>query len=259
LKTYFILSCLLVSFLFLSGCGGDEEETTSELEYGALYGTINDKETGKPISNAAVNIGGFVVSTNETGNYSLEDIEFSDEIVITVNATGYREYVNTVSLDQELKLFDVALSPVDSPSAEVLEVLELMSGDIELLDPGKIPSTQSNFSEDYVAGDSMATLAGIMAGLIPPDYESIPETINKIIEKYDKIQFKFIDPNVELKGESASIWAVFEVYAETKPPEPKKWEIAVEAKFDLQKYDNDWKVVYWELVSDFLKFEQEPL
>ena len=51
----------------------------------------------------------------------------------------------------------------------------------------------------------------------------------------------------------------FKIYAETKPPEPKKWDIIVNGRLDLQKQNGDWKITYWELVSDFEKFEWEPL
>ena len=84
-------------------------------------------------------------------------------------------------------------------------------------------------------------------------------TIGGIIEKYDKLQFKFADPNVEYSGNSASVLMRFEVYAETKPPEPKKWEIVVNGRLDLREHNGDWKITYWKLVSDFLKFEWEPL
>jgi hypothetical protein len=51
----------------------------------------------------------------------------------------------------------------------------------------------------------------------------------------------------------------FEVYAETKPPEPKKWEIVVDGKLDLRMQNGDWKITYWQLIPPFLKFEEKPL
>jgi hypothetical protein len=153
--------------------------------------------------------------------------------------------------------------PVESPSVQILEVLEALSGNIEALDPDKIPSIQSLLATDYVAASDpdvdQATIFGVAAGVVPPDHDGLPDTILTIIDKYDKLKFKFADPDVEFSGDSASVQMRFEVYAETKPPEPKKWEIVVDGRLDLRKHNGDWKITYWRLIPPFLKFEEEPL
>ena len=85
-----------------------------------------------------------------------------------------------------------------------------------------------------------------------------------IIGKYDKLIFNFEDSEVELDGDTAIVLTRFESYAETKPkqdpPEPaKKWEIIVNSRIDFRKEGDDWKVTYWRLIPDFIKFEEEPL
>jgi hypothetical protein len=258
-----VLLFLSVTLAVLTGCSEDSEKAVAVIEKGDVHGTIRDKETGDPIEGASVDIGGKVALTDKDGKYALKGIPFSDKIDIVVSAANYSEYEETISLGQELLLFDIGLVPVDSPSARILEVLKAFSRDIEALDPDKIPSIQSRLSEDYIAANDpvndQATIFGVAAGVVPANYDALPDTIMNIIEKYDKLEFKFADPDVEFEGSSASVRMRFEVYAETKPPEPKEWEIVVDGRLDLRKQNGDWKITYWQLIPPFLKFEEKPL
>jgi len=260
MRLHYIPIFLLIGLATLIGCDEeDPEEHIFMTESGNIQGLVTDKETGKTLENASINIGDQITVTDSDGHYALEEIEFSENIDVTVNAVDYVEYRNTISLAQELMLFNIDLVPLISPSAKILDILEVISHGIESLDPDEIASMQACLSEDYAASDNAATQFGVLAGVIPPDHESFPETVHNIIDKYDKLKFSFIDPNVELTDDSASAWARFEVYAETKPPELQKWEIIVDTRFDFEKQDSDWKLLYWELVSDFIKFEWKPL
>ena len=259
MRLCYILLFLFVSQVVFAGCGEDAEEVVVVIESGDVHGTITDKETGDPIEGASVDIGGKVAPTDKDGKYAVKEIPFSEEIDIVVTAADYREYEDTISLDQELLLRNVELVPIDSPSAQILEVLEALSRDIEALDPNRIPSIKLYISEDYTAGDDEATAFGVFVGVIPPNYDGLPDTILTIIEKYDKLEFKFADPSVEFSGDSAKVQMRFEVYAETKPPEPKKWEIVVDGRLDLRKQNGNWRITYWQLIPPFLKFEEKPL
>ncbi len=250
---------LLAGLIAFAGCDEDSEEPIPVIENGDVYGVITDKETGDPIENALMSIGDKTAATDVDGKYLLKEILLSDEINVVVTADDYEEHRDTISLDQELTSFDVELAPVDSPSDEVLKVLEALSKGIESLDSNEIPSIQSLFSEDYVAANDEATAFGVFAGVVPPNYDELPETLLTIIGKYDKLEFKFANPDVDFNGDSASVQMRFEVYAETKPPEPKKWEIVADGKLDLRKENGDWKITYWQLIPPFLKFEQKPL
>lgn len=259
MRLRYVLIFLFMSLTVVIGCGEDAEEVIVVIEKGDVYGTITDKETGDPIGGASVDIGGKVALTDKDGKYAVKEIPLSEEIDIVVTAANHREYKDTISLDQKLLLVNIGLVPVESPSAHILEVLEAFSSDIESLDPNKIPSIQSYLTKDYTVGDNEVTVVGVWSGVIPPSYDELPDTILTIIEKYDKLKFKFVNPDVEFSGNSAKVLMQFEVYAETKPPEPKKWEIVVDGRLDLRKENGDWKIAYWELVSDFKKFEQKPL
>jgi hypothetical protein len=260
MRIYHVLIFLPVILLAFTNCGEDSKEpidVSEDSEDINVYGKVTDKETGDPIEGASVSIGGEAALTDADGKYVLEGIPFSDAVDVVVTAANYRDYRDSLPSDQ--RILDINLVPVDSPSARVLEVLEALSRDIEALDTGRIPDIQSRLSEDYTAADNEVTLVGVWAGVVPPDHDGLRETVFNIIEKYDKLVFQFADPNVEFSGDEALVNMRFEVYAETKPPEPKKWYIVVDGRLDLRKENDDWKITYWKLVSDFQKFEWEPL
>lgn len=277
MRLYRVLIFLLPCLVFLTGCGDDAEapeDPVDQIENGDVYGIVTDAESGIPVEGASVGIGGQVALTGADGKYVLQGIPFSDKIEVSVTSDDYREHKTTISLDQGLMSFDVSLAPVDSPTDQILSVLDALSQDIEALDPNRIPSIQSYLSEDYIAANDpvndQATLFGVVAGVVPPDYQGLPDTVLNIVEKYDKIEFKFADPDVEFGEDTATVLMRFEVYAETKPKpadpvenkpeEPaKKWEVVVDGRLDLRKEDDDWKITYWRLIPPFLKFEEKPL
>jgi len=250
---------LILSLLLIVGCGGDSNNNTVVVQQGDIFGTVKNKETGVPIKGASVQIGAKMIQTDDNGKYMLKEIPFSNNLEIVVTAQEYKEYHDFVSLQQELLSFDVKLIPTQSPSTQILTVLSSISKDIESLDATKIPDIQSHFSKTYVAGDDEATAFGIFAGVVPPDYKSIPDIIDNIIKKYTKLSFEFVNPDVQFSGDSASIIMRFMVNAETKPPDPKKWEIVIDGKMTFQKQDNSWKVTFWGLISPFIKFVENPI
>lgn len=270
MRHFCISISLVLSLVIWGGCDGENIDTPDdpidEISSGDIYGTIIDDESGNPIPGASISIGDQIILAGTDGKYIIQEIPFSDEIKVKVSADDYRDYTTTISLDQKIKLVDANLVPIDSPTVQILEVLESLSGEIEALDADRIPPIQSHFSEDYVAAsdpvNDQATLFAVIAGVVPADFDSIPDTVLKIVEKYDELEFKFADPEVELGEDTASVLMSFEVYAETKPKPPvpaKKWEIVVEGELDFQKGDGDWKMTYWRLIPPFLKFEEEPL
>lgn len=264
-----VLIFLLLSSAFFAGCGEDSESPEDpivQIEHGDIYGIVIDAESGIPVEGASVNIGGQVVLTDADGKYVVQRIQFSDEIEVSVISDDYREYKTTISLDQVIMSFDANLTPVDSPTDQILKVLDSFNQDLEALDSDRIPSIHSYFSEDYVAAndpvDDQATLFGIIAGVVPPDYESVPAIMLALVNTCDKLEFRFTDPDVELDEDTASVLMRFEVHAETKPapPDPgNKWDIVVDARIDLRLEDGNWKMTYWRLIPPFLKFEEKPL
>jgi hypothetical protein len=269
MRLYHVLVFLLPGLIFLAGCGEDTklpEDPVDQIDNGDIYGVVIDVESGIPVEGASVSIGGQVALTDANGKYALQGILFSDNIEVSVTSDDYREYETTISLVQELMLLDISLAPVDSPTDRILGVLESLSQDIAALDPDRIPSIQSYFTEDYIAAndpvEDLATFFGVAAGVVPPDYQSIPDTMLTIVGKYDKLEFKFADPDVELIENAATVLMQFEIYAETKPKPPdiaKKWELVANGQLDLRKEGDGWKITYWRLIPPFLKFEEEPL
>ena len=259
---------LLLSLTAFAGCGEDAEtpeDPIDEVQNGEVQGIVTNDETGEPVEGASVSIGDKTALTNADGKYVVQEVPFSDEIAVGVTAIDYRDYETTTSLDQWLAIFDISLVPVDSPTDEILGILESLSQDIAALDPGKIPDIQALFSVDYVAASDpvrdLVTIFAISRGVVPPNFDGIPDAVLTIVGKYDKLEFKFSDPDVEFEGDTASVLMQFEAYAETKPgPDPaKKWEIIIEGKINLRKENGYWKITFWQLIPDFIKFEEELL
>lgn len=253
--------CSFLLLILIAGCGEEAKENAGIIvENGDISGTVINKETGEPVEGACVDIGGKIAYTDAKGGYLLKDIPLSDKLNVIVTANNYKEYKDVISLNQELLIFNIGLIPVESPSAQVLAVLSAISQDISALDPNKAESIQTSyFSKDYIAADDEATAFGVFAGVVPPDYNGVPDTIRNIAKKYSKLRFEFANPDVKISGISASVQMRFMVFAETKPPEPKEWEIVVDGKINLRKQDGDWKIVHWQLIPPFLKFEERPI
>ena len=259
---HFLIAAILILAISF-GCDEETpEEVTNEKNSGEVQGVVSDEETHDPIEGAMVKIGEAVALTDAGGKYSLTDIPFSEDMEVAVTAENYAEYEGSISLHQELLFINIDLLPVDSPSALILEFLRDFSEDIEALDPDRIPSIQDFLSEDYVASEDVVTLIGIKAGVVPANYDELPDTILTIIEKYSELEFEFADPRVEFEGDLAIVNMKFEVYAETKaqPPIPaKKWEIIIDGELHLRDQNGDWKLVYWQLIPPFHRFMEEPL
>ena len=269
MRLYRVLVFLLPGLVFLAGCGEDAEipeDPVDQIENGDIHGTITDMESGALLEGASVSIGDQVALTGTDGKYALKGISLSDKIEVSVASDGYRDNRTTISLDRELILLNISLAPVDSSSDQILGVLAGLSQDIEALDPDRTPSIQSCFSEDYIAANDpvkdQATFIVILAGIVSPDYEGIPDSVLTIVDMYSKLDLNFVNPDVELDKDTASVLMRLEIYTETRPDPPnpaKKWEIVVDGRIDFRKEDDDWKIIYWRVMPDFLKFEEKPL
>jgi ketosteroid isomerase-like protein len=258
MRHYFLTILLILNIFTIIGCGSDSEEKPVIVEQGDIFGTVIDKETGLPIKDASVQIGGKASQTDDKGKYTIKSVPASDSLKIVVTATDYAEYNNSFSLKQELLSYDVALIPNKSPYVPIIAILDSLSKEIGSLDEKKIPDMQSHFSKDYVAGNDAATLFGIFAGVIPPSYDEIPKTMNNICNKYTTLEFKFENPNVKIEGDTALVLARIAIKAQTKAPGPKDWDIVADGKITFKKQDNDWKMIFWGLI-EFVKFEEKPL
>ena len=258
MKHYFLAILLILNILTIISCGSDSEEKSVVIEQGDVFGIVIDKETGLPIKDASVQIGGKTAQTDDKGKYIIKSIPTSDNLKIIVTAKDYTEYSDSLSLKQELLSYDIALIPNKSPSVPVIAILDSLSKDIGSLDEKKIPDIQSRFSKDYVAGNDDATIFGVLAGVIPPNYDEIPKTMKNIDNKYTKLEFNFENPDVKIEGDTALVLMRIAIKAQTKAPDPKDWDIVADGKITFKKQDNDWKMILWGLVQ-FLKFEEKPL
>jgi len=247
------LAFLLISLTIFTNCGDDSEESDTLIEDVDISLTVLDIDTGDPIENASVNIGGKTGLTDANGKYILKGASLPDGVHVSVVAANYREYRDTISLDQEPLLFDINLARIGSSSAQILGILESVRTDFAVLDLNRIPSVQSYFSKEYAASENPSTYAVVLLGIIPLNYDKIPDTVATTVEDYSKLELKISDPRIEFSGDSASVWIQFEYCSETKPkpPEsPKRSEMTSDARLDFRKENGGWKITCWELLDD---------
>ena len=99
------------------------------LPLGAIAGTVKDFDTGLPIAGAVVSADGYSATTDESGTYSISDLE-PKTYVVTASATGYESQSKSVTVTAgETATVDFALTPaaatIDSLIALVDEFYEL--------------------------------------------------------------------------------------------------------------------------------------
>ena len=163
---------------------------------------------------------------------------------------------------QVLMILNFNLVPVSSPTETILALLKRMSEDIGALDTARIPAIKACLAKDYVASDDLVTKIGVDAGVVPANYETLPDCMKEIIGKCNKLEFKFSDPQVKYTGDKATVEMMFEVHAETKPkpPDPAmRLDIVIGGRLDLRKEGSDWKITFWQLLPPFVKFVNQPL
>ena len=136
------------------------------------------------------------------------------------------------------------------PPNPPLEILRLLSEDMAALDSAKVPSMTSYFSEDYKAAKDVHTSFGILAGLIPSDFQSIPQFVSNIVHKYAKLEVSFSELTVELSRNSATVHTVYRFYGETRSPQARRLEALVDAALYFRKEIVEWKIIGWEFRSD---------
>lgn len=260
--TYRGLIVIVICLVVFADCGGESEKLEPTIKEGTIQGKVMDSETSAPVKEASITIDSQTATSDKDGNYIISGITFTDKLDVVVSASEYKDFKGTVYLQQELLVFNVSLVPINSEKAKVLDVLEGLSEDIEALDPARIPAIQGRLSKDYTVGVNEATAFGVLFGVIPPSYEDTPQAIEKIIETSDKLLFTFSEPKITLNGDTASVETFIEIYIETKqkPNEPgNKIEMSIMGEMNFRKEGNDWKMIFWQLVGDFLKFIKEPL
>ncbi|MGB9596605.1 MAG: carboxypeptidase regulatory-like domain-containing protein [Candidatus Poribacteria bacterium] len=255
---YFLFILLIFNTIIFISCGGDSEEKQIIIEQGDIFGIVTDKETGQPIKGATVQIANKTAQTDDNGRYMINSIPISDKIEITVKASDYQEYKDIFSFKQELLSYNISLIPLKSPTVPINFILDSIGADITSLDAKKIPDIQANFSKSYVASNSDATIFGVIAGVVPANYDAIPKSIETIIDKYTKIEFKFVNRDIKIDGDNASVLMRIKIKAQTKPPDAADYDIEASGKIDFKKENDNWKITFWELI-EFFKFEQNPI
>lgn len=80
-----------------------------EEKYGAITGTVIEKETGRPIHGAKIQIGNKIVVSDQYGTFNIKDIAY-DYYNLIVEQKGYQRIEKALSINQETITVNVELA-----------------------------------------------------------------------------------------------------------------------------------------------------
>ena len=247
LRFFIILSWTIALF----ACGEDEPappvKQEKEPQFGAVSGTITDAKTGNPIPGADVRLLDQTVETGADGKYTFTQIAYSEALSLAVNAPDYAPQTLTFAFNVERLVQDIALIPLTNPEAEIRQFFDTLSALLESRDMKNLEAIQAHFAEDYWASDDPITRFGLATGVIPANFENVIPSIKALFEKYDVIQFKFHNIQVNVThARKASTRLNLDIHSE-KGPRPDKNDVGVECQIDFRKEGAEWKATFWQL------------
>jgi hypothetical protein len=215
--------------------------------FGAVSGIITDATTGNSIPGVTVNLLNQTVETETDGRYIFTQIAYSEALSLTVVDADYKSKTQVFELRTDHFLLNIPLTPLTNPEAEIQQFLDSFSALIESMDMDNLEAIQAHFSETYLAGDDPVTRFGLATGVIPARFEEVIPSISKLFEKFDAIQFRFQNIQVDVThSREASARLTLDVISE-QGPRPDRKAITVECRMDFRKEGLKWKVVFWQL------------
>ncbi len=99
---FLFLILLYIGILFIGACGGNEASIPPIQPYGSLSGTVYSEETREPVANATVTVEKVSTSqiTDGNGKFFFSRVP-SGKRKIAIQATGYREYTDTITIVED--------------------------------------------------------------------------------------------------------------------------------------------------------------
>jgi len=96
----------------LESVSSTEQNFTTTPLYGSLGGRVTDKTTGNAIANARVSFAGHVVRTNNSGNYTIDNVMPGNH-TLRISADDYKDFQSTVNVQASASAIrNVRLDPV---------------------------------------------------------------------------------------------------------------------------------------------------
>ena len=252
LPTLLITAIFLVSF-FMHGCLDiviPELPTEPDADFsGTVSGTVTDAQTTNPIPGIVVSLLDLEVKTDADGIFTFHDVPYTEEQELNFLDPDYQNHTHTFTLDQELLVLKIDLTPLNNPEEELNAFLENFSELVASLDLNNLPRIQSLFSETYVASDDPTTVFGIISGVVPTNYENIIPTFSNEFEVYSWLQFAFKDRMMDIThARKASIELLLIVDAE-KAEDNTERHLKAKCVINFHRENSYWKIVYWKLLS----------
>lgn len=237
-------------------CGDDSpvapHQQPEAPQVGAVSGIVTDARTGNPIPHATVTLLNQTTKVGVNGKYIFSQIAYSETLSLSVEAVDYATQTPTFALNTKSLVIDISLEPLTNPELEIRQFLNTLSKLIGSNGGNNVEVIQAHFSESYLAGaDQVTRFFGLPTGVIPANHGQVIPWINKLIEKYNTIEFDFYGIMVEVTHtQKASAQLNLDVVTE-KGVRSEKQKIVSECEIFFRKEASHWKVIFWQ----FSKFD----
>lgn len=195
------LACCMSIMLVFAGCAKDEVDTT-----GAIYGIVNDADSGEPVSGVHVvlNPGGKTTNTGSDGRYEFQDME-PGQYTVQISKNGYKTNTKRITVvageaasgdmmlergEARIKLSTGSLSFAKGETSKTFDVMNVgtsgpVSWSVTFSEPwlkvtpargttgqGKSSTVVVNIDRGKIAQDVTANL------LVEADGESMPVSVS---------------------------------------------------------------------------------
>ena len=133
------------------------------------------------------------------GKYTFAEIDFSDEVTITVESLDYADKTRIVALNTEKLTVDISLKPLTNPDEEIRGLLDRFSKLIETVDIDKLEEIEGLFTEEYLASDDLVTqFFGLNTGVIPANRNAVTPVFTALFEDFNLVRFRFRDIEMDV-------------------------------------------------------------
>lgn len=160
LSFYFVVLVLFIPMLFLASCTKETKETTTNSTSaasfnpkGTLQGTLRDAVTNNPISGAIIDIGVAQTTTDEQGQYTLQNVQATTD---AVNGTVTGSYSVTI----DLRTVNSG-NPTGDP--DYPDFVFLDSAEVQFTSLNDLTVDQLVASKDFFAGKLDANITGLVS------------------------------------------------------------------------------------------------
>lgn len=248
-RRYFLAICLTILF---TGCGEDFPVTPVRPAetVGVVSGTITNARTGRPVRGAVVELSGWQRESDADGKYTFAEVDFSDEVTITVEALDYADETRIVALNTEKLTVDISLEPLTNPDEEIRDLLDRFSKLIETMDIDKLQEIEDLFTEEYLVSDDLVTrFFGLNTSVIPVNRNAVTPVFTALFKEFNLVQFQFRDIKMDIPHPRQGSSRLGVDIITEKGTRSVRREIVSRCELYFRKEESGWKIFFWQFLE----------